>query len=78
MSSLSSVLSDMIIPVTSIGDGLEVLLVDKRDDQEDEHNCCWVVAYLQEDSMHTVVDLREHIQKSSQLGWKEQIWSKKI
>lgn len=45
---------------TSTGDGVEMPLVDKHDDDEDEHNCCWVVAYLQEDNMHSVVDLREH------------------
>lgn len=42
-------------------------LVDKRDDDEDEHNCCWVVAYLQEHNMHSVVDLREH--KNIPLVW---------
>lgn len=45
---------------TSAGDGVEMPLVDKCDDDEDEHNCCWVVAYLQEHNMHSVVDLREH------------------
>lgn len=51
----------MIILVTSTGNCVEVPLVDKHDDQVDKHNYSWVVAYLQEGSMYTVVGLHKEV-----------------
>lgn len=52
----------MNILVTSTdGDGVEVPLVDKHDNQVDGHHYCWVVACLQEDSIHTLVGLHKEV-----------------
>lgn len=57
-----SILNDTNINITSIdGVGVEGPLVDKHDDHVDGHNYFWVVAYLQEDSIHTLVGLHKEV-----------------
>lgn len=57
-----SLLNDMNILITSIDCvGFEGPLVDKHDDQVDGHNYFWVVAFLQEDSIHTLVGLHKEV-----------------
>lgn len=60
--------------MTSTGNYVEVPLVDKHDDQVDSHNYSWVVAYLQEDSMYTVVGLHKDAQQQSTGLTKEQFF----